>query len=478
MPIAELRPYSGAVASSASQYPFGAPNLSGWAAGHAGRLLSSLIWASSAISQAKRFIGRRLRPRFIRSSLGSSGAFFFDNAPIGIWEEDYSGVKPMIDELKRQGVTDFHAYFTENPEVVERAFEAIKVIRVNPAACRIYGVESSRMLMDWTSTNEHAEIMRPFYINELARLAEGARVFHHEQPGIAHDGRPLMTWTSTLVPDDSVDDWKRIISTEEEITIRRTASAEIDRTKRRAEEAIQVKSSFLANMSHELRTPLNAIIGFSEILHGQVLGPLGDDKYIEYAADIEASGHHLLDLINDMLDMSKIESDEYPLDLSRFNPAFLMSDCEALVLTRAAQQGVQVRNRLSEANELIEADKRALKQMILNLLSNALRYSVAGDTIEIFAKCEDNVCRVSVTDSGAGIDESDIARLTDPFNAGVSDPYLAGDSSGLGLAITCALAKLHGGCVEIESVRGAGTTVSILLPMQPRLIGGTGTRRR
>jgi len=234
----------------------------------------------------------------------------------------------------------------------------------------------------------------------------------------------------------------------------------------RAEAANQAKSEFLANMSHELRTPLNAINGFSEIMAGEMFGPLGHEKYKGYAHDILKSGQHLLSLINDILDMAKIEAGKMTL---HYEPVSLTELCDdAIRLMRGKVQDCGLTLTL-EAGDIpeIEADYRGLKQVMLNLISNAVKFTPEGGEITVALKRDgENHMRISVIDTGIGIAEADLARLAQPFEQVEGQHSKTTQGTGLGLALTKSLIELHQGEMIITSAPGKGTTVSFAIPIQ------------
>ncbi|WP_370545395.1 ATP-binding protein [Caulobacter sp. 17J80-11] len=235
--------------------------------------------------------------------------------------------------------------------------------------------------------------------------------------------------------------------------------------KTKAEGANRAKSEFLANMSHELRTPLNAINGFSEIMVGEMYGPLGDRRYREYAQDIHNSGQHLLALINDILDMAKIEAGKMTL---RFEPVSIeevAEDAMRLVRNRAETAGLQLRLDLPATLPDVEADYRAFKQVLLNLLSNAVKFTPRGGSVTLAARSAGGGVRVSVTDTGIGISKEDLQRLARPFEQVESQHAKTQQGSGLGLALTKSLVELHQGRLELESEPGRGTTAHVILPV-------------
>ncbi|MBV8288376.1 MAG: PAS domain-containing protein [Hyphomicrobiales bacterium] len=234
--------------------------------------------------------------------------------------------------------------------------------------------------------------------------------------------------------------------------------------KTRAEEASQAKSKFLANMSHELRTPLNAIIGFSEIMESGMFGPLGSDKYREYCGDIHQSGQYLLEVINDILDMSKIEAGRIRLDAEQIELEPFLNDAMRVVSGRANDKRLKLTARLGRGIRLT-ADHRLLKQIVLNLLSNAVKFTPEGGRVTIRARAASGWVSISIADTGIGIPEEALARLGRPFEQVESQLTKSHQGSGLGLAIAKSLTELHHGAMRIRSTPGIGTMVLLRLPI-------------
>ena len=231
-----------------------------------------------------------------------------------------------------------------------------------------------------------------------------------------------------------------------------------------AERANRLKSMFLATMSHELRTPLNAIIGFSELMHRQLFGPLGDERYHEYSGLIQGAGHHLLSLINDVLDMSKIEAGKFELQRQTFDIREIVTDCAMLMQDRAKRNGVSLIEDLPSTSLKVDADRRALKQILLNLLSNAVKFTPAGGHVTVRARSENDALVLSVEDTGIGIPPEHVHHLGNPFIQVRSSAGAAHEGTGLGLALVRALAEVHGGKLRIDSILNHGTVVSVTIP--------------
>jgi signal transduction histidine kinase len=233
----------------------------------------------------------------------------------------------------------------------------------------------------------------------------------------------------------------------------------------RAMMANRAKSEFLANMSHELRTPLNAIIGFSEVMREQMFGALGNDRYHECCRLIHSAGTHLLGLINDVLDMSKIEAGKWELHPQQFDLRTVVGECLDLMRERAMAGNIELVTDFSESSLYLFADRRAVSQMLLNLLSNAVKFTLPGGRICVRAATRDSRMLLSVEDDGVGIAAADLPRLGNPFVQVGNQAGILHAGTGLGLALVRALAERHEGSMRIESEEAVGTTVTIELPI-------------
>ncbi len=248
-------------------------------------------------------------------------------------------------------------------------------------------------------------------------------------------------------------------------------NGDLESAKARAEDASRAKSEFLATMSHELRTPLNAIIGFSDVQRQEMFGPLGDERYRQYATDIHASGTHLLELITTILDISKAEAGKLEVAPVDLDPRSALDI--AVTLIRGAAEAKRIRLSIEglDAPLTCRADPQALKQILLNLLSNAVKFTPNGGTVTVRLRALAQVgVEFAVRDSGIGIAAADLPRLMKPFEQAARGYSQGNGGTGLGLPLVDALVRLHGGTFHVESAVGAGTTVTVRLPAPPSTV--------
>ena len=277
---------------------------------------------------------------------------------------------------------------------------------------------------------------------------------------VTPQGRMLQI-SRRAMPDGSV------VSVYSDITDLKASERKLIQARSQAEMANHAKSEFLANMSHELRTPLNAIIGFSEIIAHELFGPLGNEKYLDYMKDIHQSSLHLLSIINDVLDMSKIEAGKLELSKEPLNIRHLIGEVIRMMRERADSHGIGLATKLSDEEVEIWADERAMKQIFLNLLSNAIKFSRDGGEVCIrVISDESGLAVVEFEDHGIGMNEEELERALQPFGQAKPSTTRNYGGTGLGLPITKGLIEAHGGKLVIESRAGQGTIARISLPTE------------
>jgi PAS domain S-box-containing protein len=273
-------------------------------------------------------------------------------------------------------------------------------------------------------------------------------------------------FTLTKFPISDGDHMTAIGGVMVDISERKQVESQLELLIESAEEANRAKSLFLANMSHEIRTPLNAILGFADTMRSELFGPLGSERYLDYTDGIYVSGRHLLELINDILDISRIEAGEYPIRKEQVPVTEIIDECMTIVQNMADASTVSLRTHVVGASPHFLADRRALKQIALNLMSNAVKFSQDGGEIVVSYRCDNGWSELSVVDEGKGIAKEDIPTITNPFERGRIGAYEDMDGIGLGLAITKSLIELHDGTLGITSKLGEGTTVTVGLPQR------------
>jgi len=362
----------------------------------------------------------------------------------------------------RSAMDAFRVLTEEANDLICRHDARMAILYCSPAITRMLGYDPADVL-----GTAFTGVMHPDDMPELSRV-------HREllRPGafrtitlrMRHkNGHDL--WVETVCrsvggPDSGVV--HEIITVSRDVTARKMAEIEINKARETAESANRTKSRFLATMSHELRTPLNAVIGFSDMIKSQLFGSI-NPRYREYSELIHESGTLLLDLINDLLDMSKIEAGRFELALESFDLGETVQACMRMLKSKSEAAGLATEVEV-QGSAVVEADKRAVKQILLNLMSNAIKFTPRGGKITLSAReCGDQVA-LCVADTGVGIPAVDLPRLGRPFEQVTHDATLAKSGTGLGLALVRSLAQLHGGEMVIQSQEGRGTRATVLLP--------------
>jgi cell cycle sensor histidine kinase DivJ len=344
-----------------------------------------------------------------------------------------------------------------------------RVVFASPAAQHLLGERVQKIMGDGLFKRVHVAD-RPAYLSALSRcLTDNETVaveFRVSRTGARESSR--YAWVEMRCrPMPSIDagaERTGIVAVTRDITEYKTQEAQLREARDEAESASRAKTQFLASMSHELRTPLNAVIGFSEILNQELFGALGEARYRDYARLIQESGEHLLNVVNDILDMSKIEVGKFKIVKEPFGVAKLVKSCCGVMRHMAEQKSIDLRIEVASGLPELAADKRACKQMLLNVISNAIKFTEPGGWVKVQVRRQEENITFAVSDNGIGIGEQDLPRLGNPFvqaNASCDRNYTG---TGLGLSVVKALARLHGGDLELTSTLGKGTTATITLP--------------
>lgn len=342
-----------------------------------------------------------------------------------------------------------------SPDLLTRHASDGSVLFCSQSVKALLGVQSASFEGLSPAMFVHIQDLRAFELGLQRTLAEGPQTI--EVRFRRRDGSYVSLEMKTMAVRGE------IIAASRDVSVRNARIADLVIARDRAEQSSEDRLRFLASIAHELRTPLNAIIGFSDMMHNEVFGPVGHAKYREYAEHIRDSGLHLVDLVSDLLDMSKIEAGKFTIERQRVEIAPLLEECVGMVSVSAEAAGVNLRCDV-ERGIYMQADRRAIKQAVVNLLSNAIKFTPSEGAVTLSAKAEPNGVLVTVADTGVGIPASEIGRIGKPFEQ-VAGTKSLHKGTGLGLSLVKALTELHGGRMDIASALGDGTTVTLQLPL-------------
>jgi two-component system cell cycle sensor histidine kinase PleC len=369
-------------------------------------------------------------------------------------------VPPIDPEASCEGVFELFLRYPEWPAqaVVDRQGKVVGLIGRDS----LFATFAKPFLRDLYQRRPILQLSdpRPLIVDYCLSLDEVSRRIADDKPEtlvngfiVTEDGHYLGIGTALTLMAKSAEQAAR-------------RARELDEARHVAEEASKAKTSFLANMSHELRTPLNAVIGFAELMEQETFGPLGHERYQEYAQDIGASGRHLLGLINDLLDLAKAEANRMELVEQRIDVRSVVAACRRLIAEQAERELILLEVEVPAILPVLNADERKFRQMLLNLMSNAVKFTLAGGRVRVSVEvraCGD--LAVAVADTGIGMSPEEQVKALEPFGQVDNRLSRRHKGTGLGLPLTRRLIELHGGALEIVSAEGAGTTVTLVFPV-------------
>ena len=389
----------------------------------------------------------------------------------------------VVQEALRQSEAQFRAIFERSSIGIGLIDMKAEIVDTNPALCEILGYSreelSGKHFIDYISiqrgdlklykqlvsairTNSGKTSRFGFQHSELQEQLVDRHRIEMERRCLHQDGSLVWTHISVSVIPDSNGEPEFFLAMIEDITERKQIELKLRASQEAAEAASRAKSEFLATMSHELRTPLNAIMGLSQLLQQKIVGSL-NEKQNEYVSCIYSSGEHLLELINDILDLSKVEAGKEELLLSPLPVSDLCNYAILTVRDRALEKGLQLTHEIDLEADILIADERRIKQMLLNLLTNAIKFTPAGQVSLVVKKVPQGMT-FTISDTGIGIDSNQFQFLFEPFKQLDSQLNRQYEGTGLGLALTRKLARLHGGDVSVTSILGEGSQFTLFLP--------------
>ena len=392
----------------------------------------------------------------------------FNETPQPLWYEDWSAVRPLASAVAWPPEGDVERHLIANEPLLRELYQRTRIVDMNAAAVAFYHGNSREQILGrlFDETPKGSLEATARILAELLDGKHGGDWVLEGPPDAA--GRPRWVRAVWYMPPSARNDWSRLVYSVQDVTQQKLAENALASAKAEADAASRSKSEFLANVSHELRTPLNAIAGFSELLLEEKLGALGHDAYREYARYIRDGGEHLLDLINDLLDLSRIEAGVASLKVDAIDVRDVVEGAVRIIHDKARRSGLDLVVELPAVPLEIVADARKLRQILVNLLSNAVKYTQPGGNVTVScASLGGSGVSIAVRDSGPGIHADDMGLAMERFGRIDRPGAAAKDGVGLGLPLTKALVELHGGSFRLDSAPGEGTVATVVLPTGP-----------
>ncbi len=404
-----------------------------------------------------------------RDDPAHADAHLLDRLPGDELGEAMDAVNRLLDRVARtyrEELATMNAMASQASDAILAYDGAGRILYANPACLLLCGFTDAAEMEAagqprFRFEGESREVTLP------ESLAPGA--YSRQALLMAHDGRQIPTFVNAARPPSDADAPVQFYASITDISELHGAKERLRQQNLELKAANRAKSEMLTNMSHELRTPLNAIIGFSEVLRDGLFGPLGNPRYVDYSNDIHASGIHLLNIINDILDLAKIEAGKMELHEADIVVSDLVEAVIPIVQARAKAGGLALSAAVPDNMPMLRADPRAVKQILINLLSNAIKFTEDGGSVAVSAALDNGMILLSVSDTGIGIAEADMAIALDAFGQVDGSLDRMHEGTGLGLPLVASLTELHGAVFKLDSQPGVGTTATVAFPTRRTL---------
>ncbi|MEH6631423.1 MAG: ATP-binding protein [Halopseudomonas aestusnigri] len=388
----------------------------------------------------------------------------FNSAEVSIWNEDLTEIYYALEKLRKDGITDLRGYLENNDQVVRNLANSREILQVNDATLKLFDAKNEADFFQHIGETFGLQMIDVF-IDELCAMWNKEDLFRSEAAYRSLNDKHIDAIITLRLPK-SAKDYKAVAVSIIDITERKKAETALHIALQEADRSNQVKSQFLESMSHELRTPLNAILGFAQIMQINKKSPLTPEQY-EHVECILSGGNHLLDLVNEILDLAKIEANQLDLALEDVNVYDVISECLTLIAPLGEQRSIIIINEYNQPKDIIlHTDKLRFKQALINLLSNAIKYNKDDGTVHVQSEITDKgFLRISVIDTGIGIHIKDRDKVFQMFHRIGADAMKSREGTGIGLTVTKLLIERMAGFIGFESTLGTGSRFWIELPL-------------